>query len=364
MRTILAIVLFLVPSLSRSDEAVPDPSRIQSTSESVTSQSGRADSLGGIGTLLGEIASPIVASALTNEAEARLSEMWDEVSRHYRFLGERGLLVVVQVGTLKASASTPAPIQKLIGVYIKGTGSDPVRAWAEDTAGTWNEQAISSDYVLSRDLSWFWWIKPGSNGWPLTVPSFEDVTKAELLKRKTNYASVVTPGIALRSRLRADSLRLRLAKLDELQNLASAAQANADTENLREAAFRLQQSAANAIIQLNAINEQIRRDKASSARADDSLRILDGVIQIGPEGRRIADTLGVLGPDAPPSPTQIKDANSLRKYIESIKDQTKASTLEYQRKETLVLRDINGEVELFKERSKFRAIELPQLPTE
>jgi hypothetical protein len=88
--------------------------------------------------------------------------------------------------------------------------------------------------------------------------------------------------------------------------------------------------------------------------------ILDGVLKI--TGNNLADALTVLGPDAPPSPLPIKTEAEARTYIESLRDKGKANILEYQKQERLIWRDLNGDVQLFKEHSKSSSGYLPELP--
>jgi hypothetical protein len=249
--TLIAIICFVLSNIS------PDLSRGQPRSESVTTQAGRAGAVGNVGDFLTEAAPFVSDPAMDSAARVRLSELWGEVADRYRFLGNRGLLVEVQIGILKASAPTPVPIPKLLQVFVRGSGSDPVHAWAESQVNRppkGEDAFFDSDYLVSKDDSWFWWITPSRRGWPSNAPRFEDA--AGLLDRKTGYNSVVTPGITIRSHLLADKTLSQAAALNELENIARAAKANADTDEMRDAAAKLEKSASNALVRLTTINEQ------------------------------------------------------------------------------------------------------------
>jgi hypothetical protein len=290
-RPFLALLCFLFSSSLASQELSPEISKVQPRSEGAA-QSGRAGAIGNAGDVITQFAPSISDAAMDRSARARLSEMWGDITDVYPFLGDRGLLIEVQIGVLAPSAANPVQTFKLLNVFIKGAGADPARAWAGDLVGTWTTE--QSDYPVSREASWFWWIKPSENGWPKKVPTFEEATALNLFDQKSGYASIVTLGITHRSRLLADAHLRRATKLSELESIARAAQANADTEELKAAAARLQKSASDAMYQLNEINEQMKRDVTAAARATEGLMILDGILQIGVAGNKVADALGLL----------------------------------------------------------------------
>jgi hypothetical protein len=352
MRPLLvASVLTTVLFNSQAESETLSPSHIQVRSGSVDAQADRTNAAGNIGTAVQKGATSVQDRALVTAAKAQIQKIWPEITSVYPFLGDRGLLIEVRVAVNDASASKPVPQKQIQDVAVVGVGVDPAHAWAENLRDTLHPAATG--YTLSPADSWFVWIRPGRDGWPKLIPTYKRADALGLLDRREPRASVVAAGITIRSNLLANEGLLLDARMNAIAAVAKAAQNSADTAALREAAVRLQNDAASAAQKLAEINERLDHDLKAIARAQNALLILDGTIAISNAAMRIGDALGLLGPDAPPAPLAggMTEADA-RKYINDLVDRSKKSTIEMREQQTIIIRDVDGKVEGFKQHFK------------
>lgn len=326
---------------------------------SVSAQSDRAVGAKNAGTVVQQGANNLQDKAIIGSAKAEVEKIWQQIEGLYPYLGNRGLLIEVNVAINDASAATPTPQKQVEGVAIIGAGADPGHAWAEDLQD--RIRPASSGYSRSLADSWFIWITPGRRKWPKSTPSFAEADSQELLDQREPRNAVVTEGIRIRGFLVAnEGLRLE-TQMRAIAATAEAAEATAANAPLRAAAAKLQQNANDAIKKLAEINNHLEHDLKAAARAQDALRILDGTIAIGNAATKVADALNMLGPDAPSSPTANMTQDEAVAYANKLTDSSKKSSIEYEQQRTVIIRDMNGQVDILRHDFKSGAIALPPL---
>jgi hypothetical protein len=334
---------------------ISDPAKLQPR-ERVATQADRSGRLNNAADALPGAMDKAQRAAVEKNAKTELKTLWPSIQQAYPFLGDRGLLVQINVEVLLVSSPTPVPLNKLGQVFIVGAGVDPAHAWAESRDAL---VAASSGYRLAPDESWFLWISPGKNGWPANAPSYKAAVENGLLDRKEPHGSVVTPGTTIRSRMLANDGLRQEANLRAIESVSRAAQAHAETERLRQVASQLRQNAKEAMVKLGQINERLESDLKAAARANEALMILDGTIAIGSAASKISDVLAKLGPDAPASPSGNMTEAQARTYIDDLANKEKASTIELQTQKTMIIRGVDGQVQGFHQEFKGTEFVMP-----
>ncbi|TYL92738.1 hypothetical protein FXB40_23905 [Bradyrhizobium rifense] len=324
---------------------------------SVDAQSNRATGMNDAGTLIQEATKDLQDKAIDRSAKAEIQKLWQNVEEVYPYLGNRGLLLEVNVVVNDASASTPSPQKQVESVLFIGVGADPAHAWAEnlrDRIGPANK-----GYSRSLADSWFIWITPGRRGWPKSAPSYVEAASKELLDQREPRNAVVVEGTRVRGMLLADNgIRLE-TQMSAIAATAEAAESTATNAPLRAAAAKLRKNVEDASKRLAQINAHLEHDMRAVARAQDALGVLDGSIAFGSAASKIGDALGMLGPDAPSSPNANMTQDEAVAYVNKLADFSKRSTIEYQQQQSVVVRDINGQVDLFRHDFRSSSVALP-----
>lgn len=334
-----------------------EPSQLQVRGGTVERSNGRATGVDNVGTAVQEGSAALQDKAIVLAAKAEMQNLWPQIKSVYPYLGDRGLLLEVNVAVNVASVSKPVPQKQLQEVSIVGVGIDPAHAWGENQRDALH--ADDRDYSPSPSDSWFVWITPGRRGWPKSTPDYKIVDGKGLLNRGEPRNSVVVEGVRVRGLLIANAGLREEARMSAIASVAKTAETTANNAKLREVAATLRKNAEVAVQKLAEINDHLKRDLEAVARAQNALLVLDGTIAIGGGATRISDALGLLETDAPKSPSKNMTEDEARSYISSYADSSKKSSIEYTERRTIIIRDVDGKVDAFKEDFKGSAIAIP-----
>ncbi|MCD9817640.1 hypothetical protein [Bradyrhizobium japonicum] len=312
----------------------------------VGAQSDRTNDVSNAATAVQKGANDLQDKALVSSAKAEVQKLWPQIAGVYAYIGNRGLLLEVNVVVNDTSAKTPSPQKQVQDVTIIGVGSDPAHAWAENLQDRLHP--ANSGYSRSLADSWFIWITPGRRGWPQSAPDYTEADSKELLDRREPRNSVLVDGTRIRGMLFAnDGLRLE-TRMRAIAATAEAAEATANNAQLRAAAATLRKNAEDASKALAEINTRLKSNLEAAARAQDALRVLDGTLAVGSAITKMADAFNMLGPNAPSGPSANMTQDQAVTYINKLAEQSKISSVEYEQQRTVTIRHIDGQVDIFR----------------